>query len=60
MTTYIFFREGMFYPIDLKDDEDARQNARVNPGTLRVETLGGTVVWRCDADKAAICGRAAS
>lgn len=34
---YIFFRDIGFYPIELRDDDDARANAECNPGTLRVE-----------------------
>lgn len=45
-TPYVFFREGMFYPIGLRDDADAVQNALWNPGTLRVENMiTGEVVW---------------
>lgn len=43
---YVFFREGHFYPIELLDDEDAKHNAELNPGTLRVEDHKGRVVWR--------------
>ena len=50
---YTFHRKGpdgqeFFYPIELKDDEDARKNAEWNPGTIRVEDLDGNVVWRSD------------
>lgn len=44
-TPYIFFRDGSFYPINMKDDDDARRNAECNPGTLRVEDINGRVVW---------------
>jgi hypothetical protein len=44
--TYIFFRKEGFYPLELKDDEDAKKNAEFNAGTLRVETINGDVVWR--------------
>lgn len=43
---YIFFRDKMFYPLTLKDDEDARRNAEFNPGTTRVEDIDGNVIWR--------------
>jgi len=47
MTTYIFFREDGWYPLELKDDSDACANARCNPGTLRVENaLTKQVVWQ--------------
>jgi len=45
MQTYIFFREGMFYPVELRDDADAKVNAELNPGTIRVEDIEGRVVW---------------
>lgn len=41
---YVFFRDGMFYPISLRDDDDAIANAECNPGTLRVEDANGRVV----------------
>lgn len=45
-TTYVFFREGgFFYPIYMKDDDDARRNAECNPGTIRVEDISGRIVW---------------
>ncbi len=44
--TYIFYREGMWYPIDLPPSTIA-DNAERNPGTLRIEdALTGEVVWR--------------
>lgn len=46
MKPYIFFREGMFYPVELRDDDDARANAECNPGTLKVENLlTNEIVW---------------
>lgn len=49
MQTYIFFREHngkpVFYPVQLKDDEEAIKNAHGNPGTTKVERANGTVVW---------------
>jgi hypothetical protein len=33
---YVFFRESGFYPLELRDDNDARANAESNPGTIRV------------------------
>ena len=35
---YIFHRTEGWYSVDLRDDEDARKNAELNPGTVRVET----------------------
>lgn len=49
MKVYIFKRthngEPFFYPIELKDDKDAIENARCNPGTTSVEDFSGRVVW---------------
>jgi hypothetical protein len=43
---YIFFRKEGFYPIELKDDADARANAERNPGTIRViDGLTSIQVW---------------
>lgn len=45
-TTYLFFRKGGFYPLDLHSDAEARANAKCNPGTLRVENaITGEIVW---------------
>ena len=41
----VFFRQGMFYPIQLASDADARLNAECNPGTIRVERFDGTIIW---------------
>lgn len=45
----IFVRENMFYPIQLSglkpSAEEAAEHAACNPGTLRVETLTGEVLW---------------
>ena len=44
--TYLFVRAEGFYPLELADDESARRNADLNPGTLRVENaLTREVVW---------------
>lgn len=45
MTTYLFFRKDGFYPLEMRDDQDAKHNAEINPSTCRVETLDGRVVW---------------
>lgn len=46
MLTYIFFREGTFYPIAEESDELILEHIRLNPGTLKVEALDGRVVWK--------------
>jgi len=47
--TVIFFRENMFYPIQLSglkpSAKEAADHAAYNPGTLRIETLAGEVLW---------------
>lgn len=45
MQTYVFFRDEIFYMIDLADDADAVANAECNPGTRRVEDMRGNQVW---------------
>lgn len=45
MEVYVFFREGGFYPFECRDDEAAREQAEGNPGTMKVETATGRVVW---------------
>jgi len=42
---YLFFRKDGFYQMPMRDDQDAKFNAELNPGTYRVETLDGRVVW---------------
>lgn len=42
---YIFYRADMFYPLNLKDDEDAIANAECNEGTTKVEDIYGNVIW---------------
>lgn len=43
---YLFFRDGMFYPLELSDDESAIANAKCNPGTTRVEdAFNRRIVW---------------
>lgn len=47
--TVIFFREGMFYPIQLSGHkptaQEAADHAALNPGTLRIEDMHGNVIW---------------
>lgn len=48
---YLFFRKdaagkGFFYPVTLRDDSDALANVKCNPGTVKVETGWGRVVWQ--------------
>ena len=49
---YIFFRnDDTFYPLECKGDEAAAEQAAMNPGTIRVERLDGTIVWTPDMEK---------
>lgn len=49
----IFFRENCFYWVNLLNpvicgkslNEQAKDNAALNLGTIRVETLSGDVLW---------------
>lgn len=41
----IFFRDQHFYVIELAEDEDLNEHARLNPGTLRIEDAAGNVLW---------------
>jgi len=47
----VFFREGCLYPIQAVKGvplaQQAKDNAELNPGTLRVEDRRGNVLWRC-------------
>lgn len=49
MNVYIFFRDKLWYPIELRDDKDAIANALNNPGTTKVETPSGEIVWQPEA-----------
>lgn len=51
--TVIFFREGFFYPIDIKVSdapgrslkEQVAVQAEGNPGTIRVENSSREILW---------------
>jgi len=44
--TWVFFRQGMFYPLDVPAwDEWPEKHAAANPGTLRIEDAVGNVLW---------------
>ncbi len=49
MTTYLFFRlhkeEPVFYPVDLAGDAEVLPNVEANPGTTKVTTEDGRIVW---------------
>lgn len=47
--TAIFFREGSFYPVQFMGKKSAQaeaaDHAALNPGTLRIETQTGEILW---------------
>lgn len=45
MQVYLFFREGHFYPVEEENDEKVLKHVVLNPGTLRIETIQGRVVY---------------
>lgn len=43
---HIFFRDRYFYPVEgIKDDKEVLVHVALNPGTTRVETIDGRVVY---------------
>ena len=42
---YIFFREHAWYLLELNNDQEVIENVKSNPGTIRVETVSGKVIW---------------
>jgi hypothetical protein len=45
MQTYLFFRDGFFYPVEEENDEKVMKHIALNPGTLRVEAIDGRVLY---------------
>ena len=45
LVPFIFFRAEGWYVVEIPADH-LIANVELNPGTLRVETLDGRVVWR--------------
>jgi len=47
--TYLFYRlhegESFFYPVELENDAEVLPNVESNPGTVKVTTVDGRVVW---------------
>lgn len=49
--TLVFFRRGTFYTIQVPDDTTQSQieeHVKLNPGTTRVESMSGKVLWPVD------------
>ncbi len=50
MKTVLFFREGFFYPIEVKENEDLAVHAELNPGTLKImDESGQKILWQPEA-----------
>ena len=45
VVTVIFFRAEGWYPMEVPIDADLAAHARCNPGTIRIEDLGGRILW---------------
>jgi hypothetical protein len=46
MKTYLFFREGHFYLVEEESDEKVLKHVPLNPGTKRIETTEGRVIYQ--------------
>lgn len=44
LETFVFFRTGHFYFVDIPADQ-VLANVALNPGTTRVEDVVGNIVW---------------
>lgn len=45
--TFIFHREGMWYPLELPENDDLAAHAECNPGTLKItDAVTGKVLWQ--------------
>lgn len=48
--TFLFYRADVgrefFYPVKLPSESEVLPNVEANPGTTKVTTLDGRVVWR--------------
>jgi hypothetical protein len=44
--TYLFFRDKHFYPVEEDSDEKVLKHVPLNPGTTRIETIEGRVIYR--------------
>lgn len=45
-SVYIFYRKEGWYSLELKDDKDAIDNAKCNPGTLKVTNTNFEIIWK--------------
>jgi hypothetical protein len=45
MQTYVFFRTGHFYMVEEENDEKVLKHVPLNPGTTKIETIEGRVIY---------------
>jgi hypothetical protein len=50
METYLFFRDGFFYPVEEENDEKVLKHIELNPGTRKITTAEGRVVYDAARD----------
>jgi len=46
MNTYIFHRDDGWYPVEEVSDEKVLTHVPLNPGTRKIETADGRVIWQ--------------
>jgi hypothetical protein len=46
MKTYVFFRDRHFYMVEEESDERVLKHVPLNPGTQRIETIEGRVIYQ--------------
>jgi hypothetical protein len=42
---YVFFRDRYFYMVEEENDEKVLKHVPLNPGTTRIETVEGRVIY---------------
>jgi hypothetical protein len=50
METSLFFRDGFFYPVEEENDEKVLKHIELNPGTRKITTAEGRVVYDAARD----------
>lgn len=50
MKTYVFFRERHFYMVEEESDEKVLKHVELNPGTRKIMTPEGRVVYDAARD----------
>ncbi len=46
MNIYIFQRQDGWYFLELKNDKEAVENAKCNPGTIKVTNIKQKIIWK--------------